>query len=192
METPIAVALISSTTSVALAVWSLMTARTAKSRALEAEEMAKRSELVRVKGLDAGAAILRSLTEFMIGAETAIQLIRLSGGLFEEDAQAMGALQVAAQQYLSMRRCVSENAIYLADEITGAVDALVSNVNLSPEVLPARLREARDLHASLVLAFRNIYLSDATVRPHNKLLQQSVAQVNARSARSIGAPAVEQ
>jgi hypothetical protein len=124
-----------------------------------------------VKGLDAGAAILRSLAKFMIAAGTAIQLIRLSGGLFEEDAATMGAVGGAGKQHSLLRRCILENAIYLADEITGAVDVLVSNANLSPEVLPARLKEARDLHASLVLAFRRIYLSEATVRPHDMTLQ---------------------
>ena len=50
MEIPVVVALISSATSVALAVWSVLTARVAKAAALEAEEFAKRSEQVRVKG----------------------------------------------------------------------------------------------------------------------------------------------
>jgi hypothetical protein len=170
MQTAIEVAIITSATSVALAIWSLVTARTAKSMALEAEEMAKRSELVRVKGLDAGTAILKSLTEFIIATETAIQLISLEGGLFE-DSPAMGKVQAAAQQHAALRRCILENAIYLATEIRGAVDAFVANVNLSPGALAARLKEACDRHASLALTFRRVYLSETTVRLHNMTVQ---------------------
>ena len=168
MDTPVAVSLISSGTSAALAIWSLVTARIAKASALEAEEMAKRSEQVRAKGLDAGTTILKSLVEFMISADTAIDLIKLKGGLFEED---IGTVQAAAKAHSAMRRCVLENAIYLTPNIMDAVGTLVANPNLSPDALPERLKEARNLHASLVSLFREAYLSEVTARPHNMALQ---------------------
>jgi hypothetical protein len=168
MDTPVIVALVSSATSAAVAVCSLMTVRMAKARALEAEELAKRSEQVRVKGLDAGAMVLMSLAEFMIGAETAIALIKLRGELFEED---LGAVGSAALAHSAMRRCVLENAIYLTGEIVSAVESLVSNTDLSPDALPTRLDETRRLHSSLVSQFREVYLSEVTVRPHNLALQ---------------------
>jgi hypothetical protein len=166
---PIVVAIISSATSVALAIWSLMTARTAKSKALEAEEMAKQSELVRVKGLEAGAAILRSLTEFIIAVDTAVDLIRLQGGL-AENSPALGSVEAAALSFAALRRCILENQIYLTAEITGAVNEFVKNRDLSPRTLPARLKEALDLHHSLALTFRRVYLSEL---PHNIALQQT-------------------
>ena len=167
LETPVIVALLGSATSVGLAIWSLVTARVAKARALEAEELSKRTEHIRIKALDAGASVLKALTEYRISIETAAKLVELRGGYLVDDDMPM--MLSAAQAYSALRRCTLENAIYLSDDIVSKVESMVVNGDLSPAILPTRVREARELHESLVSLFRDVYLSSSTVRPHHLL-----------------------
>jgi len=163
METPVVVVFVTSLTSVGIAIWSLATAHIARAKVLEVEEIAKRSEQIRVKATEAVGKIMESLVDYTIRLETAIDLIHVQGGLSEKDIpEVMGPM---VESMTMMRRCVLENAMYLKTEIVKSVDSLASCNDLSPDVLKSRLNEARQLHTDIVTLFQEqFYLMPTTPR----------------------------
>lgn len=170
MEVPVIVALIGSATSIVMAVWSLVTAQSARRRAVEAEEFGKRSEQIRIKATEAAATVMSAVTDYMLSIESIMWLIENQGGMTESTT--LDAVKPVVDSSVAMRRCVLENAIYLTKEIVDAVEKLAkkTEIDFNLKSLSSRLCETQQLHDSLSKEFRNLYL-DPMMRPHNMASQ---------------------
>jgi hypothetical protein len=163
METPVVVVFVTSLTSVGIAIWSLATAHIARAKVLEVEEIAKRSEQIRVKATEAIEKVMESLVNYTIHLETAIVNIQLTGKLSENDIP--NVMAPASESMKMMRQCVLKNAMYLRTKIVESVCSLASDTDLSPNRLESRLNKARQLHTDIVTLFQEqLYLMPTTPR----------------------------
>jgi len=159
MEKELIAVLVSTSVSIASAVWALLTASRARRSVLLAEEHAKRAELVRVKALEAIDELLEGITTLLTSVETMCFL--LNAGVSIDPSQ---QLKDFAEARAKVNRLRYRFAPYVSDEVLamiGQVVQMTSAFSIQGDELEGLASRLRLISRKIASEARAAYLANA-------------------------------
>lgn len=157
---PVIAAIITSATSIGIAIWSLFTSRIARVQSLKAEDASKRSEQIRTKAIDAGDEILKNFADYIVAVEGLLFLMTHLPNCDEKTL--FEAIKPISTGSTNLKKAAFSNAIYLSKEILNEVESITRNESFSFENdnqdVKNKLENIRNTHSKIAKLFCDTYL----------------------------------